>query len=203
MTTAFQTWMAADCGNGQHPGLRVSHRGPVECTDHEYNAETGNANVVVFHAGAWPYGDGGGKLGLTSLSFSSRDATVYDADIEINWSEVRNMERPPIALHEAGHFLGLAHSDDPLSVMNAEVHGGAASTRELSADDVSAICAIYPPIAGTLACDATPRNGFRSACRTSPASEPAKARGHFPVVIALGLVTLAASLVWLQRRRRA
>lgn len=162
MTTAFATWMAADCGYGQHPGLRVRARGPVACDRHEYNRDGGNANVIAFHGGAWPYGDGVGELALTSLSYDARDATILDADIEFHWRELAGMDLPLIALHEAGHFLGLAHSDDPASVMTADVHAGATAPHALSADDARAVCALFPP--GAMTCDDKPRGGLRRTC---------------------------------------
>ena len=206
MTAAFATWTTADCGGGRRPGLRVTHLGPVTCAAHEYNAELSNANLVVFHDGAWPYGLGEGKLALTSVSYGAGDAAIYDADIELNWRELQGMDLPSIALHEAGHFLGLAHSEDPASVMSEDVHAGAVFAGVLSPDDVRAICASYPPGAA-LACDATPRHGLRSACPgagnpTRPDAKLAVAPGRGLTSLVVGLATLLAGLAWLVRRRR-
>jgi hypothetical protein len=50
-----------------------------------------------------------------------------------------------IALHEAGHFLGIAHATDPNAVMTEEVDDDTMARTELTADDAAAICAAYPP----------------------------------------------------------
>ena len=46
--------------------------------------------------------------------------------------------------HEAGHFLGLAHSSDPTATMFAFAPIGEVNKRDLHADDLQGICDIYP-----------------------------------------------------------
>jgi hypothetical protein len=79
----------------------------------------------------------------------------------------------PVLMHEAGHFLGLAHSADETALMYAYYH--ASSAAGLTQDDVEGICATAVPgglrlttnagvvDAGTT-CDPTPSNGFQSQC---------------------------------------
>ena len=87
-----------------------------------------------------------------------------------------------IVTHETGHFLGMAHSQDDHATMFAEYTRGATSMRNLSADDVAGICAIYPAndtrsvptsvaASGSVAadaCDPTPRHGFSTTCAPTP-----------------------------------
>ena len=62
-------------------------------------------------------------------------------DEDETWSLTSNYHQFSVALHEAGHGLGLGHSDDPNAVMYAfyqQVTG-------LQADDIAGIQAIYAP----------------------------------------------------------
>ncbi len=166
LRSAFAAWMAADCG-GQRPGLRVEHLGPVACGEHEYNRRGGNANVVAFPE-PWP-GSEPGEFGWTQLTYERASGAILDADMRLNPA---NLEAGPMAggdltstaLHEAGHFLGLAHSAEPSAVMSGELDERSASKRALTPDDEAAICALYPPGPLPAACDGTPRGGLRQSC---------------------------------------
>jgi hypothetical protein len=114
---------------------------------------------------------------------------IVGADIEINTSSQHPIVSTvdgsvpsgaynvqSILLHEAGHFLGLAHSQDTSAVMYA--YYPAVSTT-LTDDDVNGICALYPTdtsretadgsVAAT-GCHPEPALGFESVCGTLDAS---------------------------------
>jgi hypothetical protein len=224
MGEAFATWEGARCGtDAAPPSIRISPAfGPAQCAHPEYNPGAGNANLIVFRDRSWPYTGKGHELAATSLTFDD-DGAIYDADVEINAigrlslpmsedvqaEELRVFGIIPdqhdllsIMTHEAGHFLGLDHSREENSIMQAELGPGEIRT-QLSADDVAAICAVYPPERAAPACDPTPRGGFAPACDETPLSggcslQPqARANGVGGAVLASLL-----SLLHVRRQRR-
>jgi hypothetical protein len=193
MADAFAAWTTASCPGT--PSIAVRDLGPVACTEASFTLDGTNQNVVVFHDDVWPHSRGNGPsptIALTTVSFNRDTGEILDADIEINTAdhiiEVTTTLSPgvydleSVLTHEAGHFLGLAHSPSRQSVMYYEDEGGSARHRTITDDDLAGICAIYPPggirsvdvsVSQSSAmqagpCDPTPRNGLSSAC-SSPA----------------------------------
>ena len=177
---AFGAWSAVACPGGGSPSITAKELDPVDCNLAQYNEHQGNQNAIIFRDNGWPYNDSSNTLGLTTLTVDLNTGEILDADMELNthgYQLVANGPVPPnaydlasVLTHEAGHFLGLAHSEDSSAVMF--VHYKSASTMPM-ADDVAGICALYPPggarapSAGFLApgpCDPTPRNGFSTQC---------------------------------------
>ncbi|WP_437878920.1 matrixin family metalloprotease [Sorangium sp. So ce513] len=169
---AFATWTQADCGGGQTPRMEVVYLGPVACDAHEYNQGKGNANVITFRDGDWPYAGGGNTLALTTVTYNLKTGDIYDADMEINSSDVElslddhevSFDLLSIATHEAGHFLGLSHSTTGTATMFADYRPETIMLRDLDQDDVDGICAVYPPGEPVKNCDPTPRHGFSELC---------------------------------------
>jgi len=182
---AFSKWTAAPCGDGS-PSITATEIEPpgqdgVACSEVQYNKYGPNQNVIIFRDDGWPdTGDSVNTLGLTTVTYDTTDGEIYDADIEINSHDYTLSAFPPapsdgydllsILTHEAGHFFGLAHSADQTAIMYAFYHADAMS---LTGDDVSGICAIYPPdgtratangAVASDACCAVPRHGFDSIC---------------------------------------
>jgi Matrixin len=236
---AFQRWMGAACPGGGHPSVSVSDEGPVACDQVGYSQIGPNQHVIIFRDTSWPYlNDVYNALALTTVTFDTDTGEIYDADIEVNTFQtpitVSSTPEPgqydfdSIITHEAGHFLGLAHTPVDTAVMYAFYKPG---SDDLTSDDVGGICAIYSP-SGTRAtefdagtaivpvtvqegtpCDPTPRHGFGSQCG-APGSPPPTTTssgctistgpgstrdGGWPMVALLG----AAIGVGIARRRRA
>jgi hypothetical protein len=214
--TAFAAWQTAICPGGGIPSIQLDQSfGPVACKSHEYNQIDGNANVILFHDDEWPYAATPDVLALTTVTFSKKTGDIYDVDIEINGLQplstsdevdVGSYDLQSIVTHEAGHFLGLAHSLDPDATMWAQYSMGTASFRDLSDDDIAGICNVYPPSSAEQVCDFSPRQGFSPECGIYPAGNgscsvaPASlaARGSNGGALAV----LAASALALARRRR-
>ena len=183
MDKAFEVWMQSDCPEGGTPAMRADQRfGNVECAMHEYNQTDANANVILFRDDVWPYESSGNVLGLTTVTYSRKTGAIFDVDMEFNATHRLSADDPvppssydlqSIATHEAGHFLGLAHSSDRDATMAPEYMSGSQNFRMLGDDDILGICAVYPPKA-QVQCDANPRQGFSPTCGIFPSGDGGK-----------------------------
>ena len=204
---AFSAWTTRSCPTNGTGTSRVSidarDLGPAVCGDIGYFPDRANQHVIVFRDETWPHEkspseQAAGKsrtIALTTISFDPNSGEIFDADIEINSAEhsviitdgaklAENVyDLDSVLTHEVGHFLGIAHSPDSQAVMYPKDEGGSVRHRDLTTDDIDAICTLYPssglrPVdpqlnpSGTMApgvCDPTPRHGFSSVCATAPA----------------------------------
>ncbi len=176
---SFATWSEVSCGAGG-PSIEAVDEGPVSCGKVQYDPGGGNQHVIVFRDDAWLHDDPNNTLALTTITYDDTTGEVFDADMEINTHDhtiVADGDAAPpaydlqsIVTHEAGHFLGLAHSPDGAAVMFTFYRPG---STQLTSDDVAGICSIYQPggarstSSGTVpagSCDPTPRHGFSTTC---------------------------------------
>jgi hypothetical protein len=170
---ALQQWMNADCGSGDVPSIHIADLGAIACGDVEYNQKSGNANVVVFRDDVWPHDEMVNALALTTVTYDVNTGEIFDADIEVNGT--RNLVENSagdwydllgVLTHETGHALGLAHTPANTATMNATIGAADTSYRDLGADDMAGICAIYaggPPVDPE--CNPIPRHGFSEDCK--------------------------------------
>ncbi|OWM85825.1 hypothetical protein CDL15_Pgr012075 [Punica granatum] len=106
------------------------------------------ANIMIgFYTG--DHGDGYPFDGLGHTwahAFSPRDGRLHYDGSE-NWSistpTTDQTDLESVTLHEIGHTLGLAHSQDPDAVMYAYINTGVIK-RQLQQDDINGIQALYP-----------------------------------------------------------
>jgi hypothetical protein len=176
---AFSTWSSAPCPGGV-PSIVADPYPAVTCNDPQ---SQGHNNVIIFRDDVWPYDDAANSIGYTTLTVSTSTGEIFGADIEINSADYhivadaadtsdagKTYDLGSILTHEAGHFLGLAHSADESAVMFAYYKPGSTS---LTADDVAGICSIYSPSgmrntsAGPVAqetCNPSPTLGFSTVC---------------------------------------
>jgi hypothetical protein len=222
---AFEQWMHADCGNGTHPSFDMwdlgAPFGGIICNEPEFNSTKPNANVWIFRDQDWPYEGQNSTLALTSTIFEKSTGALLDADVEINSynnvltttsvsSEV-NKDLASIVTHEAGHFLGMGHSQVKQATMYAQYSAGDLNYRSLDPDDEGGICAIYPPGRDAAKCtEPSPAHGFSLYCGGGADDGTASVSGcSFSLrdgagaPVSGGLVVLAGLGVARYRRRRA
>jgi hypothetical protein len=170
---AFATWRDVTCPAGGHPSiLPAAAYGTAACNRHEYNFAEPNANVLLFRDDTWPYSTSTNALAITSVTFDIATGEIYDVDMELNGSQpisvtdvvpADSYDLQSILTHEAGHFLGLAHSADVGATMWRNYQPGSSAFRRLAEDDVNGICTVYPPNRAA-ACDYRPKQGFSPDC---------------------------------------
>jgi hypothetical protein len=215
---AFDAWEQAACPGGGSPAIHLSNAfGPVACKLQEYNKLDGNANVVLFHDDEWPYTANEDALALTTVSFNTRSGDIYDADVEINGLQTLSIDLAvdpqgfdlrSILTHEAGHFLGLAHSRNPDATMWRFYEP---ASIDLDQDDIDAICAAYPPTEAKSVCDFSPRQGFSpecgiypssASCAMSPVFTVRTTRNGEPFLLLAGLLCVLSNRGCCRRSRR-
>ena len=160
---AFQTWAAVPEANVEFiedevfAGVQCPHALP----DGSNAEETCGGplpphdfrSALFFIETVWPFGEE--VIALTTLSWQEGGGLV-DADIAFNgldygWTtstEDVGVDFQSIAVHEVGHFLGLAHSAEPDAVMQVDYEEGDLA-RGLGADDRAGVAALYPCNSGS------------------------------------------------------
>ena len=198
---SFAAWQAADCA-GSPPNLIFKGSPvPSTCRRAEFNT-AGNVNTVAFlnpwrDPCADPDSPGYDSMALavTIVWHNTTTGEILDADMMINDQQAttrnaggpyancpeegclppdyaRDADLSSIVTHEAGHFIGIGHSDLEDATMYAVADRTSVEKRTLAQDDVDAVCAIYPP--GNLAetCNAVPLGGLQLNCETTESGDP-------------------------------
>jgi predicted Zn-dependent protease len=149
-TLAFAQWATAVCpDSGGSPSILATEGPTVDCDDQS----EGHNNPIIFRDTGWTHTDSANAIGYTTLTVELDTGEILGAEIEINTENQVIVPTPEpdasdahdlqsILTHEAGHFLGLAHSADSTAVMYAFYHAGSTT---LQPDDVNGICSIYSP----------------------------------------------------------
>lgn len=220
MARAFATWTST---NDKCNGISLVELAPLKVDKLvEYVKGGPNHNMIGFVDGPWPHG-GGETLSLATLTFDANTGEIFDADLEVNgevgWVSSSDgkiadnaFDLDSAMLHEAGHFLGIAHASDANAVMFASYTPGEARTA-LTADDKNAICTAYPSkltrSTGTGAIPATACNLAPTAAPGTPAcGDPdikhgcAAAPGSSAPGTGTSLIVVAAAAAIVVSRRR-
>lgn|GEM_PF-1010794 len=152
VAAAFRLWMNVDCGNGP-PSLAVRSVGivpakrPFTCSERSLNLDTWFFTPTSF-SGPPPLG--GSTAGKTQPKFIEATGEMFDADVQLNTALFLSKKSDPAwrgllattIAHEAGHVLGLSHSADSGALMAKSYT--LTPNRQLTADDIRGICALYP-----------------------------------------------------------
>lgn len=158
---SFAAWEAVQCGDAgvgfelaAEPLLTTLETGPQDAEP--------NQNVIVHYSPSeWEELDLPAQaFAITNVWFELKTGKIVGADMQFNGymdpfvvcpdsgcpegsNDLRN-----VATHEAGHFLGLAHTQLANATMSCAGSQGELDKRLLSADDAAGLCAAYPPGTG-------------------------------------------------------
>jgi MYXO-CTERM domain-containing protein len=217
---SFATWSSVQC-DGRPIGLELRQtRQLAECGVAQHDRQGPNMNAILF-VEDWNSQDDlpADAFAVTLVWNLVKTGEIVDADMLVNPtlgvlticgdSCPRNpvvVDVQNVITHEAGHFLGLAHSNVFDATMSSTAPVGETKKRSLDADDAEGLCAIYgslpPAQCDEDGGDYVPPRGFSARCSTPrqtgcTCSMPGTTR---PSGWALGLGALALA-AWFTRRR--
>jgi hypothetical protein len=221
--TSFQTWANVPCSGTQTPFLVAQASGSTSTLDAEFLYNQPNESVVLLrNRGEWralPDHDAL-ALALTLIWHDKKTGEILDVDMELNGGagtftdcEATSCGNTSIDLrntvtHEAGHLLGLGHSNargatmQPSTTMSPEVE-----KRDLAPDDTAGYCALELPdgpcAMGACTCPAPPvyssqRTVRACSCRTLGARPDADSSSR---LWGMGLAGVVLGSMWLRRRK--
>jgi len=194
---AFARWTEVVCPGGRRTSLRFKEMAEIPAATPRGKEPFG----IYFRDDGWPHDDSDETLALTTHYFGHSDGLIRYSDIEINSGEkeftLRDTEKgtdlESVMTHEVGHYIGLAHSPEPRSIMapsycesNARCDETKELARDLGADDVAAVCALYPPGGTWKATEAAPPACTVTRAPGEGSGEPLAVVGLLGVVLAAG-----------------
>ena len=164
------------------------------------SAASARTIAILFASGAhgdgYPFDGPGGVLAHTfypSPPNSEPVAGDMHFDASESWRVGVDTDLFSVALHEAGHALGLAHSDNPASVMYPYYHFATG----LTPDDIAGIQSLYGSVAATPS-NPQPSTPVQPATPPAPAPAPAPPnppRGADTTPPALRIVSPGSTIV--------
>jgi len=175
---SFLQWTDVSCGNEPLPLELGQTQALGECKSAQYNQFGPNANTIMF-LDEWEGEDFPREaFGLTLVWHDPQSGEIFDADMQLNetiapialchemCSNNDVVDLSNVVTHEAGHFLGLGHSNVFGATMSANALLGETSKRSLEQDDRDGVCSIYASYSAP-SCDErdfAPDRGFTARC---------------------------------------
>lgn len=204
ISESFAQWERVQCADAPHNITLTLTDSLTDESSPDHRLDGTDVNAIVFHtAQQWrQLGYTPQAFALTEVWFDANSGQILGADMEINDGRgpyVRcpedgcspvsgNADLQNVVTHEAGHFLGLAHSNVRGSTMLFSAAEWETDKRTLEPDDEDGFCAAYAGV-----------KFGGSRCSVSPGASSgasASAGALAPVWAALGL------FVWARLRRR-
>jgi hypothetical protein len=209
--SGFEAW------NVDGSAVRFADGGLSECERAGYRPGKPHANLVAWLDDEWPYGTGhGDPFAVTSVYYDTTTGEILDADVEFNgvdftWS---TGGEPGVAdvwntmAHEAGHVLGLDHSDVAEATMYGFSVPGDTAKRDLHDDDLAGIRSIYPAGTELGPCPPPPEAGAlcmggSGGCSCAVCADRDAASSRHCWLLALAIACVAFLRARQRRRRRS
>jgi len=209
--TSFATWAAVTCpSSGQRIGLDLRQTEELaECATPQYNTHEPNANTILFLDDWAQRSLPADAFGLTLVWHNPDTGEIYDADMQVNETlgtiticdktcPQGGVDLQNVVTHEAGHFLGLGHSNVNGTTMSARATIGETSKRVLADDDKQGLCSIYAANPPTHCADGdfVPNHGFSAKCG-SGSTEGSTTTGCSALAVGHDQASTPATPAWL------
>jgi MYXO-CTERM domain-containing protein len=154
---AFGEWETAECDGEPVPLVIEQLKGSTSLRVGPLEAEPNDNVLVYIPSDVWK--DDRRAFAITKIWYNKRTGHILGADMEFNggmdpWGvcpvpqgchDADMVDIANVATHEAGHFLGLAHTDVPEATMWCDAETGEVDKRSLAPDDELGVCAVYGP----------------------------------------------------------
>lgn len=157
----FRRWSDVVCPSGLRTSLRFEEGEELEVDKPlDADARASESFGIFFRDTGWPHKDPDATYALTTLDSSKRTGVIRYADIQLNTAvhalstgdQETGIDLQIVVTHEVGHYIGLAHSRAENAIMAEALctggdrcERGKVAARRLAADDLAAVCALYPP----------------------------------------------------------
>jgi MYXO-CTERM domain-containing protein len=222
--TSFQTWADVTCGSTtSNPFLVAQAAGTTDTTSAEFLYDQPNESIVVVRSGSeWSsLADHDSlALALTLIWHDKKTGEILDVDMELNGgagtftdcssscrTSSTNIDLQNTITHEAGHLLGLGHTDTRGATMQpSTTKSPETEKRSLETDDKNGYCALKLPAGpckgSACKCSEAPVYASHQTIRTCSCElvgREAPARGW--IAGGAGLAAVAGVLTWRRRRR--